>query len=220
MKTIILAGSTGLTGGLLLQSLIDDPEIGRVITLVRRPGQHPHPKVDERIVDFSRLSTLTLPQETIAVCCCLGTTIKKAGSQEKFRLVDHDYVVQLALCAARCQVPKFIVISAMGARSDSRIFYNSVKGDMEQAVLKSGVKNIAILRPSLIRGKRSERRFGEELATLLFRILDFFMVGPLRNYASIKAHNIARAMHLLSKQNTPQNRIFLSDEIKKIIDKL
>ncbi|HSO78416.1 MAG TPA: SDR family oxidoreductase, partial [Bacteroidales bacterium] len=149
------------------------------------------------------------------IFCCLGTTIKKAGSQEAFRKVDLEAPAKIASIAAENEVKQFIVISSIGADPGSRNFYLRTKGQMEQTVQKEHFQAVAILRPSMITGKRKEFRMAEETGKMIFRPLEKLLLGRLRKYRSIKAKTIARAMVNIAL--TPQDKtVFESHEIQKL----
>jgi uncharacterized protein YbjT (DUF2867 family) len=164
-------------------------------------------------VDIARLEEESLPAAEDAFCC-LGTTIKKAGSQEAFRAVDHDAVLAFARAAKRAGVRRFLVVTALGADARSSVFYNRVKGEAEQALQALGFESLVILRPSLLLGDRAESRPGERAAIVASRVL-----GPLlRPFGSrpIEARTVARAMTALA-QAAPQGvRVALSGELQEL----
>ena len=150
------------------------------------------------------------------VYCCLGTTIKKAGSKDNFRKVDFHYPLELAKIAKKNNVPQFNIVTAMGADAKSSIFYNKVKGEVEEAIIKLKIDNTNIFRPSLLMGDRKESRKGEKIGIALAKIINPLMVGPLRKYRGIKATDVARAMLINSKMPKEGLSIFSSDQIYDI----
>ncbi len=211
--SVAIAGATGLTGGLCLQRLLLDPRISKVVAIGRRAPPVTHPKLSFSPIVDGRLA------ETVAVdhfISCLGTTIRDAGSQEKFREVDLLLPVALGtqLRAAGCQSAS--VVSAMGANPESKIFYNRTKGEMEGAMEKIGFDSLAILRPSLIVGNRKHPRAAELFGAKVFSVLNPFLVGPFRNLRSIHADDIARALVLLAIEPPPGVRIFPSEKMKSL----
>ncbi|MGE5451191.1 MAG: oxidoreductase [Acidobacteriota bacterium] len=163
--TVMLLGGTGLVGASCLARLIDAPEVGQIRLLVRRlPSMHLPDKVQVCLADFSRLEKHPEWFEVDAVVCALGTTIGKAGSQAAFRQVDFDYPLQVAQLAKASGARHFAWVSALGADSRANVFYNRVKGELEDALQAMGFESLTVARPSLLRGNRREFRLGERLA--------------------------------------------------------
>ncbi|MNQ58475.1 hypothetical protein D3C85_726810 [compost metagenome] len=204
---ILLAGATGLTGEHLLDRLLSEPTVSRVLAPSRRPlAEHPHLEnpVGEPTVFLPQLSG----RVDIAYCC-LGTTIKKAGSEQAFRAVDLDMVVAFAKRAREMGARHLIVISALGADPKSSVFYNRVKGEMEQALRAQGWPQLTICRPSLLLGERLEPRLAEKVAGPLSRLLP-------GKYHGIEACQLARAMWRLALEEQDGVRIVESDELRKL----
>ncbi len=191
-RVIWLAGATGLVGQEIIQLLLADSSVGAVHCLGRRPPDVKHGKLNFLAVDFQ-----TLPQLPKADECfiALGTTIKVAGSQAAFRAIDLDAVVKLALAAKRAGVTKVGVVSAMGANTQSRVFYNRIKGEMEINLARMGFKSLVIARPSLLDGDRAALhqpgRAGEGLGLMVARGMRAFIPA---NYRAISASDVAKAL--------------------------
>lgn len=213
---IVIAGSTGLVGSELLKLAIADPEVSEIVSLVRRPSGIKNPKVKEEIVDYDHLEKHRAAISGDAVFCCLGTTIKKAGTKENFRKVDFDYPLELAKITKEKDIPQFNIITAMGADANSSIFYNKVKGEVENAISRLGIKNLNVFRPSLLMGNRKENRTGEKVGIVLAKFVNPFMVGGLRKYRGIKAHDVAKAMLSQAKQLRDGHYVLTSDKIYDI----
>jgi uncharacterized protein YbjT (DUF2867 family) len=188
-----LIGATGLIGGHLLTSLLNDPLFSSVRVLLRRPLELQHPKLEKKLVDFGDTESFRLALEDCeAVFCAVGTTQKKVrGDLQAYRKVDFDIPVQAArlgkLTGCRC----FIVVSSIGADPASRNFYLRLKGEMEEAVTAVGIEHLHILQPSLLLGARSESRPGERLAQWLLPLVSFLLP---RKYRPVKAEKVARQM--------------------------
>ncbi|HEX2206180.1 MAG TPA: NAD(P)H-binding protein [Longimicrobium sp.] len=212
----LLLGATGLVGGHVLDLLLDDPAYGRVVVLGRRPVDRSHPKLVQQLADLGRLDEHAALFAVDDVFCCLGTTIRAAGSREAFRRVDHDYVVDSARLAAAAGARRYLLVTAAGADSGSRFFYNRVKGDAESGVRAQPFEGVVILRPSLILGPRPERRPAEALAQRIAPALGVLMAGPLRRYRAVQAEAVARAMVRLAKERPRGARIVENDEIQEI----
>lgn len=212
-KNALIAGATGLVGTLLLQKLLASPAYNKVISVVRKTIDFEHPKLEQRVVNFDQLLGDLSGIQVEDVFCCLGTTMKKAGSKEFFKKVDQEYVVSLAEIMHRNGAKQFIVITAMGADKNSFIYYNKIKGQTEEALKNIGFQALHIVRPSLIIGERAEHRSGESLAQNIMPFFDIFMKGILKKYATVPAHKIADKMLTLANQNIKGSHIHLSDTI-------
>ena len=196
--TAILAGSTGLVGRELAAAWSGP---GLLHLLVRRPTAAGTPAHRVHVVDFARLPTLPAAEEAY---CCLGTTIRAAGSQAGFRAVDFDAVLAFARAARAAGVSRFAVVSAMGANARSRNFYSRVKGEMEQALAEVGFETLVIARPSLLAGERGALgqapRPAEALALALTR-----PIAPLvpKAWRPIQAATVARGLSRALAQGRP-----------------
>ncbi len=195
MKTALIAGATGLVGQSLLQQLLQSDQYGKVIALVRRPSLDKHAKLEEIVIDFNFLGDYHTKIKVDDVFCCLGTTIKTAGSKEAFIKVDRTYLVELAKWANTHQCKLFSVISSVGATPDSSNFYLRTKGQMEADISALTLPSIHIFRPSLLLGQRREFRFGEKISEQLMRLFNPLMLGSLRKYRAIEASRVAKAMY-------------------------
>ena len=192
-RKALIAGATGLVGECLLRRLLAHPDYAVVEVLLRRNLAMSHPKLVQHVVDFEQLDSGAVAK-TDDLFCCLGTTIGKAGSQSAFRRVDHDYPVALAQLAKAEGVQQFLLVSALGADAGSGVFYSRVKGETERDISAIGLPKAIFLRPSLLLGKRSERRAGERAAMLAGRLVAPLLFGRLRKYRPIDADDVAAAM--------------------------
>ena len=217
-KTALLLGASGLVGGHCLRLLLEEPSSARVIVLVRKPLPLTHEKLVQYVVNFDELENLGNCVPVDDVYCCLGTTIKRAGSQEAFRKVDYDYTVRLAVLAQHCGATQFLLVSSLGADPHSRIFYNRVKGEVEEAIRKIPFTACQLFRPSLLVGERKEHRPGEKAATFIMKTLKPLMSGPLMNYRSIQARDVAKAMVHTAQMDLQGVNIFESQRIQNIAD--
>ncbi|MGH7700800.1 MAG: NAD-dependent epimerase/dehydratase family protein [Gemmatimonadales bacterium] len=218
MKTALLAGASGLVGSRLLRLVLDDPGYERVTALVRRGLPLQHKKLVQREIDFEMLAELGNVPRADDVFCCLGTTMKQAGSREAFYRVDCTYVHELARLAAAQRARQFLLVSALGANPRSRIFYNRVKGEVEEAVKRIAFESIHIFRPSFLTGPRAERRLGERIAIPLFRALSPLMIGPLRRSRPIPAETVARAIVRVARKAQRGVHVYPSDQIAALGD--
>lgn len=215
-RTALIAGASGLVGSHLLRMLLQSDRYSQVISAGRRELAIIHPKLDQQIVDFDNLKKSASELAADDVFCCLGTTIKKAGTKEAFYKVDHTYVTQLAEITLRRNASQFLVVSSMGADAKSRMFYNRVKGEMERDVRALGFQSLHIFRPSLLLGERDEHRTGEEIGARIMKPLSKIMFGPLRKYRPIQAETVANAMLRVAAQDQKVDKVYLSDEIERL----
>ncbi|NBA97496.1 NAD(P)H-binding protein [Pseudomonas sp. R5(2019)] len=204
---VLLAGATGLTGEHLLDRLLNEPTITRVLAPSRRPlAEHPH--LENPVGKFTELLPQLGGRVDIAYCC-LGSTLKEAGSREAFREVDHDLVVAFGKRARELGARHLIVISAVDANQHSPIFYNRVKGETEQALKEQDWPQLTIVRPSLLLGNRPKPRLGERLAAPLSKLIP-------GKYHGIEACQLARALWRLALEEQEGIRVVESEELRKL----
>ena len=197
----VVAGASGLVGGCLVRRLASDGAFGQVTLLVRKELPElpfSSPPLLQRAVDFGSLSQASLGQPDV-VFCALGTTIAKAGSEEAFRKVDLEAVVNLGRAASEAGAGQFLVVSSLGADPKASTLYLRVKGEMEKALRALPFQGLQIFRPSLLLGDRAEVRVGERIAALLSAPLGWAMVGPAARYRPIEAEAVAAAMVRVAK---------------------
>ncbi|TBU95826.1 Rossmann-fold NAD(P)-binding domain-containing protein [Phytopseudomonas dryadis] len=204
---ILLAGASGMTGEHLLDRLLNEPTVERVLAPSRQPlAEHLHLEnpVGELLELLPRLNG---PIDT--AFCCLGSTIRQAGSQAAFRTVDHDLVLAFAQRARELGARHLLVVSAIGANPGSSVFYNRVKGETEEALKAQDWPQLTLARPSLLLGPRNEFRLGERLAAPFMRWL------PGRHRA-IEVTALARALWRLALEEDKGVRIVESDELRRL----
>lgn len=206
-----IVGATGLVGRTLLDGLLAEPRVARVTAIVRRPVERAHPKLEVLSVDFEHLER-ELERRTATVgFCCLGTTIKKAGSEAAFYRVDHDYPLAFGRACKAAGVRKLLVVTALGADPQSGIFYNRVKGEVERDLEALGLPELHVLRPSLLLGERLERRPAEALAMAVAKPLGALMIGPFAKYRAIPGESVARRMLALALDSSPHGALTIHE---------
>jgi len=217
MKSVWIAGASGLVGSQLLARLLAHPETEHVVSLGRRllDLPDPNPKLEQRRVDFEALDVTGLPTPDVAFCT-LGTTIAKAGSQAAFRAVDHDAVLAFARAARSAGATTFVVVTALGADPSSSVFYNRVKGETEADLRQLVFPSLAIARPSLLLGDRAESRPGERAAIVTSRLL----APLLRRFAwrPIEADRVARALIAIAVSPPPGVSVYSSADLQQLGD--
>ncbi len=215
-KKAVVLGATGLVGSALLHQLLNHPEYTIVRALVRKPTGISHSKLEEHVIDFKNFQDYTPLFEADEVFCCLGTTMKQAGSKQAFYFVDHDLPVQAAKMA-QLFAKKFFLVSSIGANAWSLNYYLKVKGETERDILQTTLESIYIVRPSMLLGNRKEHRTGEEIGKSLLKIFKPLMIGGLKKYRSIEAGTVARAMILLAERNEKGKFIFESQDLENLV---
>lgn len=216
-KIAWIAGATGLVGKALLSELLASERYGSVIALVRRSTGQKHPKLLERIVEFGRLDVAGLPSPD-DVFCALGTTIKKAGSQLRFREVDFQYAINFAEAAKAAGAQEFLLVSSVGASSNSHNFYLRTKGELESALEDMRFPTLHIFRPSVLVGHREEERTTERLGVVLGRLIAPLMISRLRKYRPVESSAVARAMIAAAEQSTAGVAVHGFDSIHELAD--
>ncbi len=211
-KTAILLGASGATGNELLQILLADARYNKVKLFSRSRTDIANPKVEEHIIDMFKLENHTADFKGNDVFCCIGTTKAKTPDKETYRKIDLGIPTTAAKLAKANNINTFIVISAIGANKDSGIFYNRIKGEMQEAVIAQQIPNTHIVQPSLIVAERKENRFAEELATVFMKALNPLLWGGAAKYKSISARTIAKAMVWLANNNYNET-IIVSDKV-------
>ncbi len=205
----IVVGSTGLIGSELLKLLDKDQSFTKITALVRKKTATVSTKLIEVEVDFGSLPADLFEKQDV-VFCCLGTTIKKAGSKAAFRKVDYEYPLLTAKIAKEKGVEQFAIVTAMGANPQSKIFYNNVKGDIENALKNINFESLGIFRPSMLLGNRAEVRTGERIGQAVMKL--FSWVIP-KNYKAIQAKSVAIAMVNFAKKKQKGNIIIQNGEM-------
>jgi len=188
----LVIGSTGLIGKKLIFELAKKDS--EVIAIARRSISNLPENVSLLDINFDDfLENGSLPS-CDHIYICLGTTIKKAGSQSEFKKVDFDYCVSFARKAREAGATKISLVSSVGANPHTKNFYLKTKGEVEEEIKKIDFQVINIFRPSLLLGRREESRFLEKIGQNLSSFLNLFLIGSLRKYRSIKASNVAYCM--------------------------
>ena len=213
-RTALVAGATGLVGSHVLDLLLDDQHWSHVITVGRRITARQHAKLEQRVRDLGQLETMSDLPRVDDLFCCLGTTIKQAGSQPAFRQVDYNFVVGLANAGLRAGATQFLLVSAIGADPASRVFYSRVKGETETAIRGLPYQAVQIFRPSLLLGERAEFRLGERIATLAAPVLAPLLFSRLRRYRPIQAATVARAMVTIAHDAPRGPNVFEYDAMR------
>lgn len=218
-KTAIILGATGLTGEILLHKLIKDDRYDTIKLFSRSRIEGLPNKVIQFIGDLLALEDFKKDFTADEIYCCIGTTLKKTPNKSVYKQIDFGIPTTAARLSKENNISTFLVISAMGANKKSNVFYNKTKGEMEQGILQQNIKNTFILRPSLIGGKRKERRILEKIGLLVFKIIQPLFIGNLKKYRIIDAESIAQAMLNLANNKSNTAVIITSNDIEKLSTK-
>jgi len=209
MKTAVIAGSTGLIGGHLLTLLLNSDRYNKVIAFTRKD-----------LTDHTKLVQVKLEKEKMVldptwsvddIFCCLGTTMAKAHTKEKFYEVDFTYPLLLAQNSVERNAKQYLLVSALGANKKSSIYYNQVKGQIEEAISLLGFKTVHIFRPSLLLGPRAEKRSAEDAAKFFYKVFGFLIPSK---YKAIESEKVAKAMLHFASQDQPGNFIHESQDLQ------
>lgn len=211
-KIAVVFGATGLVGRELVSQLTENEEYHKVVVFNRRTQNYGNSKIEEFIIngqDFESIKDKVIADD---LYCCIGTTMKKAGSKAAFEKVDYDIPVFLAKTAEKNGIKKLLIVSSVGANEKGKSFYMSIKGRMEQEVLKYQVPGIYFFRPSMLLGDRGESRFAEMLGQKALKFSGFLMLGKLKKYKAIPVSVVAKAMQKVAKGNYSKH-FFESNEL-------
>lgn len=207
----VVLGATGLVGRECVRQLTNRPEFERVTAVARRalPADVQSPRLRTVLVDFERLDEQPHLFQASHVLCALGTTVKQAGSRERFRQVDFGYPLRVAELAAAAGARHFLLVSSVGASPASRAFYLRVKGELEVAVMALGFRSLTVVRPSVLVGGRKEFRLAEEIAMRLSWALP-------RRYRAVQVTDVARVLVDAAVEDRSGVRVIDSSEITTV----
>ncbi|MCI0921897.1 NAD-dependent epimerase/dehydratase family protein [Sphingobacterium rhinopitheci] len=213
--TALILGANGLIGTALLQLLLENDQYACVYTVSRKKLPFEDDKLIQIIADYDNI----LPQiNTVKVdhfYCCIGTTKNKVANEQEYYKIDHDYPIIVANCLKNNGCNTINIVSSIGANSNTTNFYLKLKGKVEQSVIALHFQSTNIFRPSLLIGKRSEKRLFESIAQRLSPLMNILLIGKLKNYQSIKASVVASAMLNITLKNKIGTHIYQTEEIKE-----
>jgi len=209
----LLVGASGLVGRELLDLLLADALYDKVVVLTRKPLLIDNAKYENHVIDFDRLTEYYKNIVADDIFCCLGTTMRVAGSKEAFKKVDYTYPLEIAKLAKAAGAEQYLLVSALGANENSSIFYNKVKGEVERAIEALGYPSFKVFRPSLLLGNRSEQRNGEDAAKIFYKI--FGLIIPAK-YKAIEARRVAQAMLAAATLKKSGMIVYESDAMRKM----
>jgi uncharacterized protein YbjT (DUF2867 family) len=216
-RVALVAGSNGLVGSKLLPILLSAPEFGRIHALTRRALPADNPRLANRVVRFEMpLETQLKGLQCSDAFCCLGTTMRNAGSEAAFRAVDHDLILQFARFALTTGVERFLLVSSIGANASAKNFYLRVKGETEKALEALRFRSLDILQPSMLLGARRELRPLELVAQPLMLVCGPLMLGKWSRYRAIDAGTVAAAMYGALRGQRKGVHRYTYDELRRL----
>lgn len=221
---VLLLGASGLVGQSCLEHLLRRPQVHEVVAPTRRSLQLRDRTLHNVLIDFDRLDEYPELFEVDAILCCLGTTIKQAGSRQNFEKVDYEYCTEAAELGRAQSAKAFYLVSAMGSSEGSPFFYSRVKGKLEARLQTLEYPVLSIYHPSLLLGSREELRLGETVAAKVMPILNPLMKGAMKPYRAIHGDTVARAMvnecisNHLHCPEIPQVNLYSYEQIVKLAE--
>ncbi|WP_168188255.1 NAD-dependent epimerase/dehydratase family protein [Hahella sp. CCB-MM4] len=219
-RSALVLGATGLVGGKVLDLLLVEPLYERVIAVTRRKIEKSDPCLEQHIINFADMEKVLQSVVVDDIYCCLGTTMKKAGSKDAFQQVDYEYPWLAAKCL-RQHSEHFLLISALGANPSSNFFYNRVKGKLESALIDLGFPFLTIVRPSLLLGERKDSRLLESVGLGVARLATPLLRSRFARYAAVEADAVARTLiregvRAAERQRPEHLRIIESEAICRV----
>ena len=211
-NTAVLFGSTGLTGSCLLNKLIEDSSFKNLVVVSRKKTTFRHKKISSKIIDFSNVKEIEdcISKDSI-VFSCIGTTQSQVnGDKKKYKEIDFDITVNIARACQKLGAKKFLFISSGGAKSSNANFYLKLKGEIEDSVINIFNKSLFIFKPSLLIGKRKNRRFIESIGQIIMPLFSYLLP---RSIKAVKASTVANAMINFSKSRLKNIHIIENQQI-------
>ena len=206
----MVLGATGLVGGECVRLLLDDETVERVVVLTRRPlTGFDSPKLERHVVDFATLSENAPLFSVDQIFCAMGTTRRKTPSRDEYRKIDFTYPLTAAQLGVERGVSHYLLVSAVGADSQSRIFYNRLKGELEDALKSLAFRSLTIAQPSVLIGERLEPRLSEKIAWKLG------FLTPAK-YRPVYGSSVARALVNLARADKPGLHIIANRDIERL----
>ncbi|MFY0651536.1 MAG: NAD-dependent epimerase/dehydratase family protein [Cyclobacteriaceae bacterium] len=201
-KSVLIVGATGLVGRQVLDVILKNDYYEEILLIGRRSVGVKDNRIKELIIDFEKFEEYKDQISANDYYCCIGSTLKQAGSKDNFKKIDFSYPLMLAQHAKEDpKFEQFLMVSSYGANANSALFYNEIKGITEDALQQVGLKRLLIFQPSLLLGYRKDFRPFEEAAKLVSSVLSFFIIGTRMRFWAIKGSEVALAMFILAKRN-------------------
>lgn len=213
---VIIVGASGLIGNNLLSELIKSKDFSEITALVRKPLGINNPKVKELTINFDELGNYASKIKADIIFCCIGTTKKKTPDSKSYRRIDLEYPLTIAKIGLENGAKQFHIVSSIGANSKSKNSYLKLKGELEDGLKSLKIRSLHIYQPSFLEGKRLEMRPLEIIMLPIIKLINPLFIGGLKNYRSIKALDIAKAMINQSKKELSGVFTYPSEQIKEL----
>ncbi len=210
---IALSGASGLIGSYLLDQLLNAETVDQVHILVRKKLDKEHPKLIQHIAVYENLEQLQIDEKIDVAFCALGTTLRKAGSKDVQTRIDRDYVIAFANWSKSNGAERIGIVSSLGATANTSNFYLRLKGEMEQAVINLQLDHTVFVRPSLLLGPRTERRFGEMIGKAIMTVFNPLFFGKAKRYRAVPAQDVAATLIRETLGTSEKIRFVESEEI-------
>lgn len=193
-KKAVVFGASGLVGSHLVELLLNNPEYREVEIYTRKRSHFSSDKLKEKIIPFKNIGQELKTINGDTIFFCIGTTIKKAGSQKVMTRIDQEIPVEIAKIAHENGVKSFAIVSSIGANPKSRTYYTRLKGETEELIKGIYKDRHIIVRPSMLLGNREEFRFGELIGKGIMKALSWIFIGPIKKYKGIEGKDVAKAL--------------------------
>jgi uncharacterized protein YbjT (DUF2867 family) len=209
-RSVLVLGATGLVGAECLRLMLHDDAFSRVVALTRRPLSREglSLKLENRVVNFDEMAAHADAFEVDQIICALGTTLRKTPSREQYRAIDFGYPLTAARLGLEKGTSHYLLVSAIGANSRSRLFYNRLKGELEDAIKALPFRSITIVQPSVLSGERAEPRLSEKIAWRLS------FLTP-RKYRPVDGASVARALVNSARADEPGLRVIENRDLER-----
>lgn len=215
-RTALVLGSTGLVGQQIVKELLLDNTYQTIRLLNRRASGFNDARIEEHILNLNELPESPAVFHADDLFIAFGTTIKKAGSQERFQEIDLDIPLAVALRAIDAGTDHCLIVSSVGADSASSIFYNRIKGQLEDGLEDADFESLQIFRPSLLLGEREEFRLGERIALWGFKFFSLIKDDLFGIYSPMPVPLLAKAMVIAARMELDGHLIYHYREIKNL----
>lgn len=214
--TALILGSTGLIGDILMHNLLASDCYSKIYAISRRPLGFEHPKMVNIVADYYSIDDYIKDLKVDHFYSCIGSTKSKTPQRDIYYQIDHDYPYKVSKYLINNELESICIVSSIGANSKSKNFYLKIKGDLERDIIKLAIPNTFILRPSLLLGKRGEKRLLESISSFVMSVLNVFLLGRLKDYRSIKAEDVASTMQKITTSQRKGLHIIQTEKIKEL----